>query len=63
MEATSPYRSLACLTVFFQETDEVVGIPHCLEQDDVYDGYFIPAGATIHALEWQVLRKSWLNSC
>lgn len=28
------------------------GIPHALEQDDVYEGYFIPAGATIHALEW-----------
>lgn len=28
------------------------GIPHAVEQDDVYDGYFIPAGATIHALEW-----------
>jgi hypothetical protein len=40
---------LCCLT------DDEVGIPHCLEQDDVYDGYFIPAGATIHALEWLVL--------
>lgn len=28
------------------------GIPHALEHDDVYNGYFIPAGATIHALEW-----------
>jgi len=28
------------------------GIPHCLEEDDVYKGYHIPAGATIHALEW-----------
>ena len=33
-----------------------LGIPHTLEKDDVYDGYFIPAGATIHALEWYVLR-------
>lgn len=32
------------------------GIPHCLEKDDVYDGYFIPAGATIHALEWGMTR-------
>ncbi|KAL2170740.1 hypothetical protein VTG60DRAFT_4488 [Thermothelomyces hinnuleus] len=29
-----------------------VGIPHATEADDVYNGYFIPAGATIHALEW-----------
>ncbi|CAJ2510294.1 Uu.00g061940.m01.CDS01 [Anthostomella pinea] len=32
------------------------GIPHALEQDDVYNGYFIPAGATIHALEWAITR-------
>ena len=63
METTSPYRSLFCLFLIFQETDEVVGIPHCLEEDDIYDGYFIPAGATIHALEWQVLPESSLNSC
>lgn len=28
------------------------GIPHAVEKDDVYHGYFIPKGATIHALEW-----------
>lgn len=28
------------------------GIPHAVEKDDVYNGYFIPKGATIHALEW-----------
>ncbi|KAK3334702.1 cytochrome P450 [Neurospora tetraspora] len=32
------------------------GIPHAIEKDDVYDGYFIPAGATIHALEWAITR-------
>lgn len=32
------------------------GIPHALEKDDVYNGYFIPAGATIHALEWGITR-------
>ncbi|KAI2602783.1 cytochrome P450 [Hypoxylon sp. NC1633] len=32
------------------------GIPHAVEKDDVYDGYFIPAGATIHALEWAMTR-------
>jgi hypothetical protein len=29
-----------------------LGIPHALEEDDIYEGYHIPAGATIHALEW-----------
>jgi cytochrome P450 len=32
------------------------GIPHATEADDVYNGYFIPAGATIHALEWGITR-------
>ncbi|KAI1434383.1 cytochrome P450 2C3 [Xylaria sp. CBS 124048] len=32
------------------------GIPHAIEKDDVYNGYFIPAGATIHALEWAMTR-------
>lgn len=30
------------------------GIPHAIEEDDVYMGYHIPRGATIHALEWFV---------
>ncbi|ORY59181.1 cytochrome P450 [Pseudomassariella vexata] len=33
------------------------GIPHASEKDDVYNGYFIPAGATIHALEWGMTRN------
>lgn len=28
------------------------GIPHAIESDDVYHGYLIPDGATVHALEW-----------
>lgn len=32
------------------------GIPHAVEKDDVYNGFFIPAGATIHALEWGITR-------
>jgi hypothetical protein len=28
------------------------GIPHASEADDIYNGYFIPAGTTIHAVEW-----------
>jgi hypothetical protein len=30
----------------------VIGIPHAVEKDDTYNGYHIPCGATIHALEW-----------
>ncbi|KAI1321102.1 cytochrome P450 [Xylariaceae sp. FL0255] len=36
------------------------GIPHAIEKDDVYNGYFIPAGATIHALEWGITRNEEL---
>ncbi|KAI3336284.1 cytochrome P450 [Xylariaceae sp. AK1471] len=32
------------------------GIPHATEKDDVYNGYYIPAGATVHALEWAMGR-------
>ena len=28
------------------------GIPHMLEADDVYQGYFIPKGSLIHANQW-----------
>jgi cytochrome P450 len=28
------------------------GIPHASTKDYVYNGYFIPAGSTIHAMEW-----------
>lgn len=28
------------------------GIPHYLIQDDEYEGYHIPAGTTMHPLEW-----------
>ncbi|KAK4900470.1 hypothetical protein LTR49_027438 [Elasticomyces elasticus] len=31
-------------------------IPHELTQDDVYDGYHIPKGSVVHALEWSISR-------
>jgi cytochrome P450 len=27
------------------------GVPHLLEKDDIYDGYFIPKGTIVHACE------------
>ncbi|EON63189.1 hypothetical protein W97_02416 [Coniosporium apollinis CBS 100218] len=32
------------------------GIPHYLIQDDEYEGYHIPAGTTMHPLEWAISR-------
>ncbi|KFZ18300.1 hypothetical protein V501_01292 [Pseudogymnoascus sp. VKM F-4519 (FW-2642)] len=33
------------------------GIPHASTEDYVYQGYFIPAGSTIHAFEWGLTRE------
>jgi cytochrome P450 len=32
------------------------GVPHLLEQDDVYNGYFIPKGTVVHACEQAISR-------
>ncbi|KAK4635104.1 Cytochrome P450 monooxygenase psoD [Fulvia fulva] len=32
------------------------GIPHALEDDDVYEGYHIPKGTVVHPLEWSISR-------
>ncbi|VBB86158.1 Putative cytochrome P450 E-class, group I [Podospora comata] len=39
------------------------GIPHAIEKDDVYEGYLIPKGATIHALEWGITRDEETYPC
>jgi len=28
------------------------GVPHLLEEDDVYEGYYLPKGSQVFALEW-----------
>ena len=28
------------------------GLPHMLEKDDVYEGYFLPKGSIVHANQW-----------
>ncbi|KAH0295725.1 cytochrome P450, partial [Aureobasidium melanogenum] len=32
------------------------GIPHESVKDDIYEGYFIPAGSVMHPLEWSISR-------
>lgn len=29
-----------------------LGVSHELEEDDVYDGYFLPKGTRVHPVEW-----------
>jgi cytochrome P450 len=36
--------------------DEVIGVGHQLEQDDVFNSYHIPKGSYVHALEWSFSR-------
>lgn len=36
------------------------GVPHKLVKDDIYDGYFIPAGTNIHANQWAIHRDDAL---
>ncbi|KAK3903189.1 cytochrome P450 [Staphylotrichum tortipilum] len=33
------------------------GIPHAVEERDDYRGFYVPKGATIHALEWAITRN------
>jgi len=33
------------------------GVPHQVTKDDVYDGFFIPAGANVHAAQWAIHRE------
>ncbi|RFU23995.1 hypothetical protein B7463_g12342, partial [Scytalidium lignicola] len=36
------------------------GVPHRLIQDDIYEGYFIPAGTVVHANQWAIHREEAL---
>ncbi|RDB17769.1 hypothetical protein Hypma_001110 [Hypsizygus marmoreus] len=37
-----------------------MGIPHMANQDDVYNGYFLPAGSTVFANTWTILHDEKL---
>jgi cytochrome P450 len=34
----------------------LVGIPHELQEDCVYEGYFLPKGSWVHPMEWSLSR-------
>lgn len=34
------------------------GVPHQLTQDDVYNGFYIPAGTNVHANQWAIHRDA-----
>lgn len=33
-----------------------LGVPHCLAQDDIYNGYFLPKGASVISNIWAISR-------
>ncbi|KAF2273694.1 cytochrome P450 [Westerdykella ornata] len=48
----------ACIRECFRWRPAVpTGIPHYLSEDDEYNGYHIPKGSVMHALEWAISRE------
>ncbi|OBZ77169.1 O-methylsterigmatocystin oxidoreductase [Grifola frondosa] len=47
-----PYINAICLEVLRWNPIATLGIPHCLSEDDVHDGYFLPKGTIVFANIW-----------
>lgn len=61
MPTFSDMPDMPVLRAFIRETlrwrpPVPTGIPHELIQDDLYEGYHIPAGSVMHPLEWSISR-------
>ncbi|KAG8981357.1 hypothetical protein FRB93_008723 [Tulasnella sp. JGI-2019a] len=54
---STPYLNAVIMETFRWRPPVPVGIPHRLEQDDVYNGYFIPAGTRILVNVWAILQN------
>ncbi|EJD00109.1 cytochrome P450 [Fomitiporia mediterranea MF3/22] len=50
-----PYIQCIIMEAFRWGATTPVGVPHCLTQDDEYNGYFLPEGSTIVANAWAML--------
>ena len=50
-----PYLSAMLKEVIRWGPTAPLGVPHCIEQDDVHDGYFVPKGSIIIANIWYAL--------
>ncbi|THH07084.1 hypothetical protein EW145_g3633 [Phellinidium pouzarii] len=51
-----PYINALCNEALRWQTVAPLGLAHCPTKDDVYNGYFIPAGITIYANIWAMQR-------
>lgn len=61
MPSFSDMPDMPVLRAFIRETLRwrpavPTGIPHVVIKDDIYNGYHIPAGSTVHAFEWSIVR-------
>ncbi|KAH8110769.1 cytochrome P450 [Phellopilus nigrolimitatus] len=52
-----PFVNAICNEVLRWETVTPLAVAHCAAEDDVYNGYFIPAGTTIFPNVWAMLRN------
>ncbi|PBK93428.1 cytochrome P450 [Armillaria gallica] len=50
-----PYVNALALEVSRWHTIGPVGLPHCVKEDDVQSGYFIPKGSLVYANIWKML--------
>ncbi|KAI0066585.1 cytochrome P450 [Artomyces pyxidatus] len=53
-----PYVEALCKEVLRWRCVAPVGVPHSTMEDNVYNGYFIPKGATVIANIWAILQDS-----
>ncbi|KAI0056530.1 cytochrome P450 [Artomyces pyxidatus] len=50
-----PYVQAVCKEVLRWRNVVPVGVPHATTEDDIYEGYFIPKGATVISNIWAIL--------
>ncbi|KAI5117877.1 hypothetical protein M0805_002269 [Coniferiporia weirii] len=51
-----PYVNAICSEILRWQAVGPLGVAHCVSEDDVYNGYFIPAGTTVYSNIWGMLR-------
>lgn len=49
-----PYVSALAKEAFRWHTVGPTGVPHCVKEDDMYNGYFIPKGSIVFACLWKM---------
>ncbi|KAG8992293.1 hypothetical protein FRB95_005541 [Tulasnella sp. JGI-2019a] len=54
---STPYLNAIMAETFRWSPPVPVDVPHSVKQDDVYNGYFIPAGTRVLANAWAILRN------